>query len=193
MISMKKEHSSIKRALYFAAQKHDGQYRKGGRVPYIVHPVLVALSLSEYTDDERIITAALLHDVLEDCSDVSLAHLQEEFGQHIAQLVDEVSLVEEEEYATWKEKKMAYLEKIKTASPDALIIVAIDKMSNLQAYFSALREKNENVISHFRGTPDDYRWYYAEIGNILKSALGEHQIVKDYFEISELCKKENPQ
>ena len=111
---MKKEHSSIKRALYFAAQKHDGQYRKGGRVPYIVHPVLVALSLSEYTDDERIITAALLHDVLEDCPDVSLTHLQEEFGQHIAQLVDEVSLVKEEEYATWKEKKMAYLEKIKT-------------------------------------------------------------------------------
>lgn len=184
--------SFVKKALYFAAQKHDGQYRKGdGHVPYIVHPVQVAFNASTYTDDEKIIAAALLHDVLEDCKEVSFDLLQKEFGIRTAELVDEVSFIENKKYTTWKEKKQDYLKKIKHASKDALIIVAADKTSNLRAYFDALKENGDSLVKNFGGTPDEYFWYYGEIGNILISVLGDHPIVKDYTETLQSYQNEN--
>lgn len=94
-----------KKALYFATVKHEGQYRKGGSVPYITHPVQVAADVSLFTEDEEVIAAAFLHDILEDCPDVSLDLLRKEFGDRTAQLVYEVSSPRDVQYATWKEKK----------------------------------------------------------------------------------------
>lgn len=54
-------------ALSFARDKHAGQTRKGGQ-PYIVHPLTIAAhAMALQLDDERIMCAALLHDVCEDC------------------------------------------------------------------------------------------------------------------------------
>lgn len=177
-------YSHIKKALSFAAEKHDGQYRKGsGRVPYIVHPVQVAFNVSLYTKDKGIVAAAFLHDVLEDCSGVSVFVLQKEFGKRVARLVQELSFLEKKKYKIWKEKKLTYLNKIKKASKDALMIVAVDKMSNLEAYFNALKKKGAKKLSNFGGTPDEYRWYYEEIEKILISRLGRRPVVKDYIKI----------
>lgn len=185
--------SCIKKALYFAAEKHDGQYRKGGRIPFIVHPVLVAFNVLTYTNDEEIVSAAILHDVLEDCTDVSVTLLQKEFGERITQLVCEVSLTQDEKnkYASWKEKKEAYLVKIKNASRNALIIVASDKMNNMQAYFEALQNKGDAIARHFGGTPDEYHWYYTEIANILTAKLDEHPITQGYITILNLYTKKS--
>jgi hypothetical protein len=52
----------------FAAIAHDGAYRKGTHIPYVTHVIeagLIALSL---TDDEYIVIAAILHDIVEDTS-----------------------------------------------------------------------------------------------------------------------------
>ncbi len=172
----------IKKALYFAAEKHDGQYRKGGNVPYITHPLLVAFEVSKYTNDTEIIAGAILHDTLEDCQDVTFKLLQKEFGNRIAQMVDEVS-ASGNTYIKWKEKKKAYISKIKDASNDALIIVAVDKMVNMQAYFDALKTRGDEIKQFFGGTPDEYRWYYGEIENILVSKLINNSIAQDYTEL----------
>lgn len=178
----------IKKALYFAAEKHDGQYRKGGNVPYITHPVLVAFKVSKYINDEEIIAGAILHDVLEDCRDVTFKILQKEFGDRVAHIVDEVS-APDNTYATWKEKKEAYISKIKNVSDDALNIVAADKMMNMQAYFDALKTRGDEIKQYFKGTPNEYRWYYGEIGNILTYRLKNHSITQDYLKLLELYKK----
>ena len=51
----------INDAMAFAARAHEGQFRKGTRRPYIVHPREVAEIVSTMTDDEEIISAALPH------------------------------------------------------------------------------------------------------------------------------------
>ena len=56
----------INQALIVAAKAHSGQTRKGTNIPYITHPVAVALLASDYTDDEDVIIGALFHDILED-------------------------------------------------------------------------------------------------------------------------------
>lgn len=175
----------IKKALYFATEKHDGQYRKGsGRVPYIAHPVQVAFIVSTYTKDAEVIAAAFLHDVIEDCPNVSVNLLRKEFGNKIAQLVDEVSFIKNKKYATWKDGKKEQLLKIKKASKNALLIIAVDKMVNLQSYFDAIKKKGDGVVKlDFHGTPDEYHWFYTEVGKILTSLIGEHLVVKDYNKI----------
>lgn len=173
----------IKKALYFAAEKHNGQYRKGGTTPYIVHPVLVSYSILKYTDNEEIISASLLHDVLEDCDDVSEEELENIFGRRIVNLVREVSFLEKDKdkTLTWRENKTNYVNKLKKISNDALLIIASDKMSNLEAYFNGVKEKNPAIETSFKGSIDDYIWYYTQIEKVLIDSLGnEHVAVKNY-------------
>jgi len=181
----------IKKALHFAAEKHNKQYRKGSCMPYIVHPVQVAFGVTRYTSDEEVIASAFLHDVLEDCPDVSVDILQKEFNTRIAQIVEEVSFIRDKKCITWKEKKEKYLKKIKNVSKEALMIIAVDKMDNLQSYFDALQEKGNFISRYFGGTSDEYCWFYTEIGKILTATLGEHLIVKDYNAVWQLYKNKN--
>jgi len=113
---------------------------------------------------------------------------KKEFGNKIAQLVDEVSLVANKKFATWKERKEIYLKKIKDASKEALIIVAVDKVANMQAYVEALEKQGNDVAKYFGGTPDEYCWYYTEVYNTLISTLGTCPLTQDYLAIWELHK-----
>ena len=77
------------RAYEFGAAAHKGQTRKSGE-PYISHPVAVAQELADMHLDVQAITAALLHDVVEDTA-VTLEDVQAEFGPVVAHLVDGVT------------------------------------------------------------------------------------------------------
>ena len=61
----------IQKAMIFATQAHRGQFRKGTMRPFIVHPLEVGKIVATMTDDEEIISAAILHDTIEDCVDVT--------------------------------------------------------------------------------------------------------------------------
>ena len=76
---------SIQKAFDFALTSHDGQFRKSGE-PYIVHPILVAAITAWISNDETMVQAALLHDVVEDTA-VTIEELQEAFGEDVAHMV----------------------------------------------------------------------------------------------------------
>ena len=74
----------LERAIEFAVRCHAGQYRKhaigGQRLPYIVHSIEVMRTVWGWgVTDPIIMTAAVLHDVLEE-SDVTPRQLEKEFG-----------------------------------------------------------------------------------------------------------------
>ena len=80
-------------ALKVASKAHRDQVRKGTDIPYISHPVAVALIIGEYTTDEDVIVAGILHDVLEDVrpSIYSEADMRGDFGDKITDIVKDVS------------------------------------------------------------------------------------------------------
>ena len=80
---------TVRRAYDFAEKCHDGQMRRSGE-PYIAHPLQTALFLADLNLDVHTISAALLHDVVEDC-DVTLEDLTDRFGDEVALLVDGVT------------------------------------------------------------------------------------------------------
>ncbi len=82
----------INRAYKFAKEKHEGQVRKYSGLPYIIHPIEVATLVSLVTEDEEVIMAALLHDVVED-TDTTLSDISRLFGIEIADLVWDLTCV----------------------------------------------------------------------------------------------------
>lgn len=73
----------------YATNAHAGQLRDGGR-PFIEHPAKVVKILSSITDDEHLLAAGWLHDVIED-TEKTHANLYIAFGEDIANLVNEVT------------------------------------------------------------------------------------------------------
>ena len=81
----------VNKAFEFASEAHMGQFRTSGD-PYVSHPIAVATILSSYHMDEDSLSAAMLHDVIEDCG-VPKGVIEKEFNKDVADLVDGVSTV----------------------------------------------------------------------------------------------------
>jgi len=79
----------IARAFEFASAAHEGQQRRSGE-DFIQHPLGVARILTDLHADDATITAALLHDVVEDTG-VTIEELRAEFGDEVGQLVEGVT------------------------------------------------------------------------------------------------------
>lgn len=141
---------AIERALQVALSAHEGQLRKSARpVPYVVHPLHVALVLARWGQDEDVIVAGLLHDVVEDCPGWTSARVEAEFGHNVARIVGELT---EDKSKTWDERKTWAVQHVPHLSPQAATIKAADKLHNLQSLAADLRaEAADSVWARFRG------------------------------------------
>ncbi len=83
----------IEEALEFALKAHKGQYRKSGE-EYVIHPILVAAIVAYISGDETMVTAALLHDVVED-TPYGIDDIQKRFGEDVAHLVEGLTKIVE--------------------------------------------------------------------------------------------------
>ena len=75
--------NKIEEAIIYATVMHQGKVRKLGNIPYILHPLEVAQILSTITDDQDVITAGILHDIVED-TDGTLQEIEKRFGERVA-------------------------------------------------------------------------------------------------------------
>src|SRR3954471_21908507 len=83
---------SFLEAASFAARAHRHQLRKDGLTPYAAHPFRVCLIVRHVfgIDDPEFLTAALLHDTLEDTT-TDFDDLAGRFGTSVAGLVADLS------------------------------------------------------------------------------------------------------
>ena len=140
--------SVIKRAYNFANKKHNGQLRKSGE-PYIIHPLNVALILSKIYADYETISAALLHDVLEDC-DCTVEEMENEFGINITRLVTGVTRLSRINFSTENEYLIDYYKKIIVGmSEDVRVIIVklADCLHNMRTLW-ALPEDRQKAKAH---------------------------------------------
>jgi len=85
--------SETKKALELSLLAHQTQKRKSGE-PYVVHPILVAAITAAFSNDETMVQAALLHDVVED-TDFTIEDLTKEFGADVAHMVEGLTKIVE--------------------------------------------------------------------------------------------------
>lgn len=76
----------IQLAKKYATNRHEGQVRKYSNVPYVEHCFAVARIVEQFTDDEEVIVAAILHDTIED-TETTFTDIEVIFGYRVAKLV----------------------------------------------------------------------------------------------------------
>jgi guanosine-3',5'-bis(diphosphate) 3'-pyrophosphohydrolase len=124
---------AFERALRLAASGHRDQVRKGSGVPYIEHPVAVALILDRSGFDEDVVIAGLLHDLVED-TDVTLDEVRKSFGDRVAEIVagcSEEKLDAQGQKRPWPDRKRDHLEVVARSNDDVYAVVLADKLHNL--------------------------------------------------------------
>lgn len=86
---------NVLEAASFAARAHAKQLRKDGRTPYAAHPFRVCLIVRQIfgIDDPEVLTAALLHDTIEDTT-TDFDEPEEKFGARVAALSKDMRLPE---------------------------------------------------------------------------------------------------
>lgn len=155
----------LQSALEFAIKAHAGQWRDGGSpLPYATHPVEVVANLRYVggITDEELLTAAFLHDVLEE-TDTTPAQIGKAFGKRVRSLVESVTRyepTEEErkgltEEAVYDLRSRLLLEEIAGMSTDAQAIKLADRLSNV-------------VGARATKTPEKQARYLAQTRDILR-------------------------
>jgi (p)ppGpp synthase/HD superfamily hydrolase len=126
-------HPKLGKAVALAEKYHKGQTRKcelqanGVEQPYLVHPLRVAIIVSKYTDDLRVIEAAVLHDILEDTTCPS-QDIERKFGSTVLDLVGQLTKprgMEGNDAKYWQLGYYPYMDE------DAQIIKLADRLDNL--------------------------------------------------------------
>ncbi|MBQ3864886.1 MAG: bifunctional (p)ppGpp synthetase/guanosine-3',5'-bis(diphosphate) 3'-pyrophosphohydrolase [Clostridia bacterium] len=164
----------VRRAFQYAESMHGDQKRESGEA-YIIHPLSVALILSELEMDLETIQAALLHDCIED-TDASYDNVEKLFGSDVAMLVDGVTKLENIEFHTKDEQKAESLRKMFFAMAKDIRVVIIklaDRLHNMRT----LKYRDE---SKRMGTARETLEVYAP----LASRLGIYSIKWELEDLS---------
>jgi GTP pyrophosphokinase len=125
--------SLVKKAYDYSLKHHEGQSRASGE-PYLVHPLEVALVLSEMKMDPVAVAAGLLHDSVEDTS-VTIEDIRKEFGEQVAHIVEGVTKISKIDFATREEQQAENLRKMMLAMVDDIRVVLIklaDRLHNMR-------------------------------------------------------------
>ena len=172
----------IEEAAAFAERVHRGTFRKGTTIPYIVHPMETAVIVSGFTDEEEMIAAALLHDVVEDVG-VTGEELEARFGNRVKELV----LAESEDKSkSWEQRKAFTLSHLADSSRDVKILALGDKLSNMRSTARDYMVIGDAVWERFNVKEKKmHAWYYCGIADALEE-LSTHFYYDEYVL---LCRK----
>lgn len=138
--------TQIQDAFVVARDAHEGQSRSSGE-PYITHPVAVATILAEMHLDYETISAALLHDVIED-TPVTKEQLAEQFGVAVAELVSGVSKLDKLKFRDHKEAQAENFRKMVMAMVQDIRVILIklaDRTHNMRTLGSLRPDKRRRI------------------------------------------------
>ena len=178
----------LDRAIVFAVRAHAGTERRGKGFPYIVHPLEAMEIVATMTPDQELLAAAALHDTVED-TDVTIAQIQTEFGDRVAELVameSDEPHQSRDSIENWRARKQTAIDRLARASRDAKIVALGDKLSNMRAIARDYAEQGDNLWNLFHAKDrKDHEWHYRG----LAASLRELQETFAYKEFEQLIKQ----
>ena len=182
----------IQRAYEYADEKHKNQLRKSGE-PYIIHPLAVAEIVAEIGLDTDAITAALLHDCLED-TDASFEEISRMFGETVANLVEGVTKLTRVQYSTMEEQQMENLRKMFMAMSKDIRVILIkiaDRLHNTRTlqYQTPAKQISKSMETMEVYAPLAHRLGMQKIKWELEDASLQYLDPEGYQEIIDYLKK----
>ncbi len=156
--------SSFENALVYATRLHSQQSRKATKIPYISHLLGVTALVIEWGGDEEQAIAALLHDSVEDQGGIErLYDVRDRFGDRVARLVEACSDSFVIPKPPWRDRKEAYLSRLRTQPEEVRLISLADKLHNARSIYMDLRLNGDSILDRFRGGKQGTLWYYQSL------------------------------
>ena len=173
--------SLLDRAITFAVKAHQGMERKGKGFPYIVHPMEAVCIVATMTNDQELLAAAALHDVIED-TDTTAEDLKKEFGERVAMLVEAESddKTGGSKANTWHQRKQDTLDRLRNADLDIKIVALGDKLSNMRAIAHDYAVLGDELWNRFTvKDPAEHAWRYHALAEALND-LSDTDAYKEF-------------
>ena len=176
-------------AFDYARVAHAGQVRKGSSIPYLYHLLGVASLVIEFGGDEDQAIAGLLHDVIEDCGEPHRALVRAQFGDAVADIVEDCTDGSAESKAShtdieakrrdWMRRKLDYLAHLAKAPDATLLVSGCDKLHNARAILNDLEnpEVGTRVFERFTGGREGTLGYYQSLSEVF-SKRGARMVVQ---------------
>ena len=162
--------SLLDRAIVFAVRAHQDVERKGKGFPYIVHPMEAMSIVATMTNDQELLAAAALHDVLED-TDTTVDDLRREFCERVALLVEAESdiKIDGSRADSWHARKQAAIDRLARASHDVKVVALGDKLSNMRAIARDYAEQGDALWNLFHAKDrKEHEWHYRGLADSLR-------------------------
>ncbi|MGV0373519.1 HD domain-containing protein [Corynebacterium pilbarense] len=157
-------------AINTAAWAHRDHVRKGTDIPYVSHVFGVMQLVSQVTDDEDVLIAALFHDILEDVPEVySPERMTREFGGRVVELVRGVT--KDSTLSSWQDRADAYLAHLRKADDGSVLISAADKLHNLLSIHADLDELGDDLWARFNSGKERQLWWYRSVADLVLERL----------------------
>lgn len=167
----------IDTAARIAALAHKEQTRKQDDTPYITHPFAVALKLAQHGFSDEVIAAAIIHDVLED-TEYPEDELRAAMGTDVMAIVDAVT---NDDTLSWEEKKLKYIETVRTGNDGAKAVATADKVHNLETLIQSLNVVGPSIWDAFKRGKEKKIWFEDAMLAMLKESW-DHPLVAEYEE-----------
>ena len=137
----------LNEAIQAAAFAHGDQKRKVTDIPYISHPFMVAMILSQAGYPEDVVVAGVLHDTIED-TELTLGDIVSRFGERVAGIVQGCS--EEDRSLPWKARKQHTIDYLKTAPSEVRATSCADKLHNVRSMAADYRDNWRASLGPFQ-------------------------------------------
>jgi (p)ppGpp synthase/HD superfamily hydrolase len=152
-------------ALTYATRLHTSQVRKGSTIPYISHLLAVSSLVIEDGGDEDEAIAALLHDAIEDHprNGKTSAEIRSRYGERVLEIVEALTDAFTQPQPPWRDRKQAYLARVKHHGASAQRVSLADKFHNARSILTDFREVGDAVWNRFAPSREDTLWYYRAL------------------------------
>ena len=157
----------VSEAIAFAVKAHDGMRRKKSEAPYILHPIEAAVIVGTMSEDQNLIAAAALHDVVEDAG-ITIEEIEERFGKRVRDLVaseTEDKRADLPPSATWRIRKEESLSVLKNTDDIGVLMVWLgDKLANMRSIYRDWKVEGDAMWQRFnQKNVSEQAWYYSSI------------------------------
>ena len=171
--------------IHFIFKAFHNQRRIKEDIEMVYHSIMVGAMLKNENCDLETVLIGYLHDIIED-TEYDYDYLKVRYGKDIA---DGVLLVSEDKtIKDYKKRKRKFLNKLKKASDNILMIELADKLQNLLSDYNLYLKKGKDCLNTEARNYDEVKWYYLEFKKLFNDRLScnmldrFNQIVEVYFE-----------
>jgi len=199
LLLSRKNTPKIRDALDFAIKAHANQKRKSGE-DYVIHPILVAAITSYLIDQEDVIVAAILHDIVED-TNYTIYYIKDRFGNECANLVEGLtkiveirdnSLIPSNSNEKLAKSALTFRKMLLTSINDVrvLVIKLCDRLHNMLTLDALPPHKQKRIAEETLVvyTPIAHRLGIAKVKNLLEDLAFKYLLPEEYEKIDSFIK-----